>query len=76
MGRLGRIQGLNSLSGKTSYRQISCSLEAAILDAYHSKIWQKMHFGSAAAEVAGKFQSEWTSLNPNFAASRLREILW
>ena len=31
--------------------------------------------GSAAAEVPVKFQSDWKSLNPNLAASRLREIL-
>ena len=33
-------------------------------------------FGRAAAEVPAKFQSDWKSLNPNRAASRLREILW
>ena len=36
-------QGLYSLSGKTSYQQISSSLEAARLDAitmYRSQIWQ------------------------------------
>ena len=33
------------------------------------------HLGSAAAEVPAKFQSDWESLNPNLAASRLREIL-
>ena len=31
--------------------------------------------GSTAAEVPLKFQSDWKSLNPNLAASRLREIL-
>ena len=58
----GSIQGLYSLSGKTSYRQISRSLEAARL-------------GVGAAEVPVKFQSDGTSLNPNLAVSRLREIL-
>ena len=33
------------------------------------------HLGSAAAEVPVKFQSDWKSLNPNLAASRLYEIL-
>ena len=33
------------------------------------------HLGSGAAEVPVKFQSDGTSLNPNLAASRLREIL-
>ena len=33
------------------------------------------HLGSAAAEVPVKFQSDWKNLNPNLAASRLREIL-
>ena len=32
-------------------------------------------FGSVAAEVPVKFQSDWKSLNPNLAASRLHEIL-
>ena len=54
--------GLYSLSGKTSYRQISWSLEAARLDvAMVVSLW--------------KFQSDWKSLNPNLAASRLHEIL-
>ena len=33
------------------------------------------HLGSAAAEVPVKFQSDWKSVNPNLAASRLHEIL-
>ena len=33
------------------------------------------HLGSNAAEVPAKFQSDWKSLNPNLAASRLHEIL-
>ena len=33
------------------------------------------HLGSSAAEVPAKFQSDWKSLNPNLAASRLHEIL-
>ena len=53
------LKGLYSLSCKTSYRQIPWSLEAARF----------------AAEVPVKFQSDWKSLNPNLAASRLHEIL-
>ena len=33
------------------------------------------HIGNAAAEVPVKFQNDWKSLNPNFAASSLHEIL-
>ena len=33
------------------------------------------HLGSAAAEGPVKFQSDWKSLNPNLATSRLHEIL-
>ena len=33
------------------------------------------HFGSTATEVPVKFQSDWKSLNPNLAASRLHELL-
>ena len=32
------------------------------------------HLGRAAAEVPVKFQSDWKSLNPNLAASRLHEM--
>ena len=72
-----KTQGLYSLSGKTSYRQISWSLEAARLDvAMVVSLWNfDRHLGSSAAEVPAKFQSDWKSLNPNLAASRLHEIL-
>ena len=63
-----RTLGLYSLSGKTSYRQISWSLE---IRCCNGRIALK--FG--AAEVPAKFQSDWKSLNPNLAASRLHEIL-
>ena len=33
------------------------------------------HFGSNAAEVPVKFQSDWAILNTNLAASRFHEIL-
>ena len=33
------------------------------------------HLGSTTAKVPVKFQSDWKRLNPNLAASRLREIL-
>ena len=68
------VQGLYSLSGKTSYRQISWNLEAARLDGRcNGRIALKFdrHLGSSVAEVPAKFQSDWKSLNPNLAASRL-----
>ena len=34
------------------------------------------HLSSGAAKVPVKFQSDLKSLNPNLAASILREILW
>ena len=68
------IQGLDSLSGKTSYRQISRSLE---IGCYNYRITLKFdrHLVSTAAEVPVKFQSDWKSLNPILVASRLHEIL-
>ena len=44
---------------------------------YNDRIAQKFHWhlGTAAAEVSVKFQSDWKRLNPNIAASKLREIL-
>ena len=44
---------------------------------YNDRIALKFdrHLGSGAAEVPVKFQSDGTSLNPNLAASRIREIL-
>ena len=72
-------QGLYSLSGKTSYRQISRSLEAARLDVtIIVSLWNLTGISAAllrAAEVPVKFQSDWKSLNPNLVASRLHEIL-
>ena len=66
--------GLYSLSGKTSYRQISWSLEAARLDvALVVSLWNLT--GTSAAQVPAKFQSDWKSSNPNLTASRLHEIL-
>ena len=67
-------QGLYSENGKTSYRQISWSLEAARLDVIVALKFDR-HLGSAAAEVPVKFQSYWESLNPNLAASRLHKVL-
>ena len=71
------LQGLYSLSGKTSYRQISWSLEAARLSVINDRFALKFdrHLGSVAAEVPVKFQSNWKSLNLNLATSRLHEIL-
>ena len=65
--------GLYSLSSKTAYRQISRSLEAAKLGVI--MIVSLWNLSSGAAELPVKFQSDGTSLNPNLAASRLREIL-
>ena len=69
-------QGLYSLSGRTSYRKISWSLEVARLD-YNDSIALKFdrHLSSAAADVPVKYQSDWKSLNPNLSVSSLREIL-
>ena len=54
-------QGLYSLSGKTSYRQISWSLEAARFACCNGRIALKFdrHIGSNAAEVPAQFQSDW-----------------
>ena len=51
----------------------SCEIEC-----YNDPITMKFdrHFGSAAAEVPVKFQSDWKSLNLNYGASRHHEILW
>ena len=50
----------------------SCEIEC-----YNDRFALKFdrHLGSVAAEVPVKFQSNWKSLNPNLAASRLHEIL-
>ena len=44
---------------------------------YNDRIALKLdrHLDSIAAEVPGKFQSDWISLKPNLAPSRLHEIL-
>ena len=62
-------QGLYSLSGKTSYRKISWSLEAA---RWGFKLFQLLWnlAGSAAAEVPVKFQSDTTIATSNLVASR------
>ena len=71
-----RIRGLYSLSGKTSYREISWSLEAASLDVIMLvSLKFDRHLDSTATEVQVKFQSDWTIVNTNFAALRLHEIL-
>ena len=66
--KVSEIQGLYSLSGKTSYRKISWRRE---IDCYIDSIAMtfERHLGSAAAEVPLKFQSDWNCLNPNLAAS-------
>ena len=70
-------QGLCSLSGKTSYRQISRSLKAARLVIYINGIALKFdrHIGTTATEVPVEFQSDRAILNTNLAASRFLEIV-
>ena len=48
------------------------------IDCYDDHIVLKFdrHIGSAAADMPVKFQSDWNSLNPNLAPSRLHEIRW
>ena len=51
-----RLQGLYSLSGKTSYRQISCCLEATRLDVEMIvSLWYWTCISAAAAEVLSNF---------------------
>ena len=75
----GRLMQFNyySPSGKTSYRQISWSLEGTGFGYCHDFIALKFgrHLGNAAAEVPVKFHSDLKSLRRNIAASRLQEIL-
>ena len=69
------VQDLYSLSGRTSYRQISWNLKAirlAVIMIVPIKNWT----GSKAAEVPVKFESDWKSFKPNFVVSKLHEILW
>ena len=42
---------------------------------YRTALKLDRHLGSGAAEGPVKFQSDWKSLNPNLATSRLYEIL-
>ena len=64
------IQGLYSLSGRTSYRKISWSVEAARLDCIalksdrHIALKFDRHL-TVVAEVPVKFRSDWKYLNPN-----------
>ena len=66
-----------SISDKMSYHKISWSLEAGRLHGssnYRIALKFDRHFGSPAAEVPVKFQSDWTIINTNLAASRLRDL--
>ena len=63
--------GLYSLSGRSSHRKIVLSLETTRLGV----ILVVSLWNVTAAEVPIKFQSDWKSLNPNFAATRRQEIL-
>ena len=53
---------------KLRSREIGCYNDCIALTFFR-------HLGSAAADVPVIFQSDWKSLKPNLAASRLREIL-
>ena len=66
-------QDLYSQSGRTSYRKISCSLEAAKL--YVIIIVSFWNLTGISAEMPVKFQSDWKSLNLTITVSRLHEIL-
>ena len=69
-------QGLYSLSGKTSYRQISRSRNPEIR-CYDDRIALEVdrHLGSVAAEVPVKLQIGLKRLNSNLSTWRLHEIL-
>ena len=70
-------QGLNSLSGKTSYRQISRRLEAARLEV--KMIVSLWIFTGICAKLLlrrpVKLQNDCKSLNPNLVTSILHVIL-
>ena len=65
--------GLYWLSGKTSYHQISWSLEAARSD--HGNDDHVALTLDRNLEIPVKLHSDWKSLNPNLAAPKLQEIL-
>ena len=68
-------QGLYSLSGRTSYREISWSLEAARLDVrIIITLNFDRHLGSSAAEMPIKFQGDSKSITPNLAARDLTKF--
>ena len=60
------MQNLYSLSGKTSYNQISRSLDAERMGGIMIVLEFDTSLGTAA---------DWKSLNPHLAASRLHGIL-
>ena len=65
------------LSGKTSYRQISGSLD--IMDGCYNDfiaLQFNRRLGNAATDVPVKFQSDRKSLNPNLTASSLHILQW
>ena len=71
------IPGLYSLSGKTSYRQVSWSLEATRLDVMIIvSPWNLTGISAALLPMClSNFRAIGKNLNPNLAASRLRNIL-
>ena len=68
---------LYSLSGRTTYRQISWSLEAARLDVIMIvSLWNLTDISAALLlKCLSNIRAIEKSLNPNLAASRRREIL-
>ena len=73
----GLHQSVYSLSGRTSHRNISRSLEAVRLDVTTIVSFWNLTGISAALlpKVPVKLESDWINLNTNLAASRLHEIL-
>ena len=64
------LQGLYQISGRTSYRKIKGSLEIARLGVVMIvSLWNLTGISAAL------LQSDWKSINMDFAASRPHEIL-
>ena len=67
-----KVQGHYSLSGRTAYRKIPWSIEAARFGFRLSPSLWNLTGASAATDMSVKFQSDTTSITSDFAASRLR----
>ena len=68
------LLGLCSLSGRTSYRKIPWSLEAARFGFKRFQISLKFGRHLGATEMPAKFHSDTISITSNLAASRLHDI--